>query len=62
MNGAGQGELATGTVAKIALRVQAASWISCDRLRIVVNGDERAVVPVPPNGSHVLQRRRCVGG
>jgi hypothetical protein len=31
----------------LALRVQAASWIDCDRVKIVVNGDVVEEIPVP---------------
>jgi hypothetical protein len=32
---------------ELRLRVQAASWIDCDRVRVVVNGDLAAEIPVP---------------
>ena len=33
--------------ATLALRVQAASWIDCDRVKVVVDGDVVATLPVP---------------
>lgn len=39
--------VATGGQVAFSLRIQAASWIDCDRARIVVNGDVVAEIPVP---------------
>jgi len=33
--------------AELALRVQAASWVDCDRVKVIVNGDLAATLPVP---------------
>ena len=38
---------ALGHHVELALRIQAASWVDCDRAKIVVNGDVREVVEVP---------------
>lgn len=47
-NGKGLGALATakGGRVELAIRVQAASWIDCDRVKIIVNGDLVDTLPV----------------
>lgn len=38
---------AEGGRVRLHVRVQAASWIDCDRVRVILGGDEVACVPVP---------------
>jgi len=49
VHGARSGSLvaAQGGRVEVALRVQAASWIDCDRVKLVVNGDVVRVLDVP---------------
>jgi len=37
--------------AELSIRVQAASWIDCDRVRVIVNGVETATISVPDTRS-----------
>jgi len=51
---------ATDGVVAVIVRIQAASWIDCDRVRVVMNGDVVAEVPVPQVRTPVRLDRRLV--
>lgn len=44
----------------LAVRVQAAPWVDCDRVRVFVDGDEATVLEVPPGRAAVRLEREVV--